>query len=612
MGNDVLSLAAGIPVDGGGLLGGDSGGFLSGFGGPANLGLSILAANQPSPVRMPFGSVFGQGALGARNNALLNRMRGAQATNAELGNLMTMYQLRRLQALAPVQDQIYSALPGMFGLLGSDASSPSSASASPTAPAAAVGGSGNRTGAAPVAAYGNGFTPGQSGSPDYSPYVSADANGPAAAPGAGPPTAGPASPVASSPPSALAMPPQRRGMDPNQALRMGALMSVAGLPGGQQLEEYGKTMLQYDPDTLRAVESAKSALSVDLFNRDTALARGDQATAQMWHQKALTDSKLLNIGERNGNVTAFTGGIDPRTGLPNFVGYNPETGTINTPGGSTGIPGFAAAKGNIAAAEAQGRATADLQEVKDAQGNTYLVPKSALLANARGGGSPPLAGLGPERSGMIAENVKQAADLNETYRKQAQAGNELLPQVGQLRAAAEDFGPGKFAEARGEYLNLMNSLGIISDKEKGQLGSYQEGTKIAIQLQAAVTKQLGSREAAQIFQYMGKSMPNLTMSADGLQKVSAFLAGVSRYNIARAQYAQERMTANDSAGVNNTQTLFQNKSNPLFYVLSSASPKVRLEMVSQMPPAQQTQLYRQWDAAIKAGLAPRPGDYDGQ
>lgn len=70
MGNDVLSLAAGIPVDSGGLLGN--------FGGPTDLGLSLLANAGPSPVRQPFGAILGRGALEARQNAIQTALQRAQ------------------------------------------------------------------------------------------------------------------------------------------------------------------------------------------------------------------------------------------------------------------------------------------------------------------------------------------------------------------------------------------------------------------------------------------------------------------------------------------------------------------------------------------------------
>jgi len=84
-----------------------------------------------------------------------------------------------------------------------------------------------------------------------------------------------------------------------------------------------------------------------------------------------------------------------------------------------------------------------------------------------------------------------------------------LQQTATLRGAAANFEPGQFANSRMKMLNYLNSAGLITPEQAKSLGSAQEGQKIDIQLQAAATKQLGSREAAQIFQIMGKSLPNL-------------------------------------------------------------------------------------------------------
>jgi hypothetical protein len=221
----------------------------------------------------------------------------------------------------------------------------------------------------------------------------------------------------------------------------------------------------------------------------------------------------------------------------------------------------------------------------------------------------PLAGIGPQRTTLLTDQAKSATEANTEYQKQAEDANTILAQANELRAAGADFTPGKFANTRGELLNLMNSAGLITDDEKKQLGSYQAGSKIAVQLQAAVTKALGSREAAQVFTYMKQSIPNLTLSPDGFEKILSWTEGMARYQQARAQTAQQRYNGGDVNGVNSTRDDFVSGTNPVYYILASASPAARGEMLSSMPHSQQ--LLAQWAKAVKNGLAPAPNEYWG-
>jgi hypothetical protein len=104
---------------------------------------------------------------------------------------------------------------------------------------------------------------------------------------------------------------------------------------------------------------------------------------------------------------------------------------------------------------------------------------------------------------------------------------------------------------------------------------------------------------------MGKSMPNLTMSADGLQKVSAFMQGMNDYKIARAGIAQNRFNQNDAVGVNNIRDEFINKSDPTFFIMSAMAPEDRAAFANNMGPKWPA-FAKAWTAAVKSGYAPEP------
>ena len=416
--------------------------------------------------------------------------------------------------------------------------------------------------------------------------------------------------------------------DPNSTLEAGLFGSVFGMPGAKDAIDVAKTQMANDPVHATQMELAKNAVTQDRALLAQAQQQGNPVLAQAANIKLMKDLDLFTVGQYNGNFAGL-GGVTPQTvGLST---YSPQTGTASTGGVESPAPGALATRSALAAAEGAGKATAELTEVKDKDGNVYKVPISTLLgsrapplpnkaAPPSAAPSPPnagaaptnLAGIGPAQTRMLEGNAGQALKTNETFQTQAEGAKDMLAQVQTLRNAAGDFTPGKFAESKAEMLNYLNSANLITSDQKKALGSYQEGQKIAIQLQAAATKQLGSREAAQIFTYMGKSLPNLTLSQNGLEKVSAWQEGTSRYNIARAQQANTLAQANDYKGVNQVRDTWIQNSNPLFYVMASAKPDVRTEMLQSMGPQQAQKFMGEWRGAAAKGFAPQPNEYWGQ
>lgn len=424
------------------------------------------------------------------------------------------------------------------------------------------------------------------------------------------------------------------GGGPQSMANLGAIMAMMGRPGGGQLIDNAKFQAENDPTQVTRLAAAKGEIAVDQAAMANAFKSGNMPAAQAAYTKFLKDAGMLNVSAMSGDVTTF-GGITPQSlGMSNF---NPARGTQTVGGVQTPIPGAPGTQQALAGAEAQGRAQGELVERTDPtgaitgqKGATYFVPKSTLLGGG-GGGSPslaptvsptagrqpspqaspqvPVAKMGPGESKMIEGNASTAIETNKAYQQQVEAGQQMLANTAELRHAAADFGSGRFSENRATMLDLLNSTGLITAKEKNELGSAQVGQKIAIQLQAAATKQLGSREAAQIFSIMGKSLPNLTLSGDGLEKVSAYLDGMARYNIARGQLAQQRSAANDANGVNNVRGEFVQNTNPLYYIVASASKPQQAEMIKSMG-TRGNAFLQAWNDAARAGWAPKPGEYN--
>ena len=414
----------------------------------------------------------------------------------------------------------------------------------------------------------------------------------------------------------------------SQYMNYAKMSAVAGMGGFPMpgLENYAKLGLANDPTAISQRALAGSPMKVDQMALAQAQGSGDNNGALMAYNKLLTDTGMQHVGSMSGIYTKVETGADPRYPRGSVTTVNPSTGlVVNSEAGASWLPGAAAAVNQRAAAESTGEAQGKLTTVTDKAGNTYQVPMSSLLPNGGRVGAAPAAGaiaprpvqggpstaapheLGPGAQEMLKGNAQQAVATNKEFQGQAEGGQQMIAQVEELKNAASNFQPGQFAGTRAAFLNYLNSADLITRSQLNSLGSYQAGQKIAIQLQAAATKVLGSREAAQIFQYMGKSLPNLTLSPDGLAKVSAWQEGMASYNIARAAYANNLQQSGDVKGVNQTRDTWIKNSNPLFYVVAKSPPGIQKEFLQAMGPAKAKEFVKQWDGAIQGGFAPPLG-----
>lgn len=418
------------------------------------------------------------------------------------------------------------------------------------------------------------------------------------------------------------------GMSPQGLMSAGILASAVPLtaPLGKALMQGAQFGAQYDPGMATQMAAAKSAIAQD----QALLAQAQQSGAppnvlQGLQTKLMTDLGQLHIGSMSGILTrqnpdgSWTT-IDPRTGL-----------STNTATGSRLLPGAAEAQAQMASAKEGAEEAARLQAQTAPAGTSqptrptpgavsqppmgaealrtpnYIPP--VLLAQSRLPQAPGNTGAAQLLS-FQKEQAQKASQTADEYEEQATNAQSLITQANQIEATAKDFTPGRYAEVKGEIMAALQPTGILSPDQLKSLGSYQEGQKLSIQLQAMVTKQLGSREAAQVFSVMGKSIPNLTLSPDGLGKISAYLKGIAQYQIAQNTYAQRLSAQGNVAGVNSLSSNFQTYSNPVYYILASAPTSVAQELIANMPQAQRAKVQTGWKKAISAGLAPAPGDYD--
>lgn len=419
-------------------------------------------------------------------------------------------------------------------------------------------------------------------------------------------------------------PSQQGGPDLQSGLDLSRVLAIMKSDPASLMKSF-----EVDPAYTTANALAKDPLTLDRAMMSEAQQSGDKDGYQAAYFKYLEDSHRVSV-DRYGNVTTL-GGISPRDlGVNTFL---PTQGIETSGGVASVIPGITNTKSQMAAAEESGKvrgataplggtggaappdapakspAASQVQGAAAVNTDNYIPPVLSAPANIR-----PQTGSagGAAVEKFQGDQATHAASVISELSEQSKAAQDITVQTRQIRDAAQLFGSGRFADGRAEMMNVLNSMGLLSPDQQRQFGAYQEGQKLSIQMQALVTKALGSREAAQVFSTMGKSVPGMTLSEDGLERISAYLDGVSKYKIAQNTFAARLNAQQNINGLNSLEQNFQSHSDPTFYILASASPQVRKEMLTEMPQTVRQNVLLNWDRAIKAGLAPKPSEYLGQ
>lgn len=242
--------------------------------------------------------------------------------------------------------------------------------------------------------------------------------GPQAPPGAPPQMGGapPQAPGMSGPgpqaaPAQGAQPPASQ--DPFQMLQQGMLGAAMGMPGAQQMIDVAKARLQYDPQLQTKIEAAKDKVSVDQEQISQALKGGNTALAWGLTQKLQQDMGLVHVASMSGTRTTFTPGgvqtINPNEGMTTL-----DRGNGDVTQGL--IPGASAALAAKSGAEAQGRATGEVVEVKNPDGSVSYVPRSTMTGGAPPVSAPPVSKPTPQRAPQTTDPTLSKALSDTDYR----------------------------------------------------------------------------------------------------------------------------------------------------------------------------------------------------
>jgi hypothetical protein len=391
--------------------------------------------------------------------------------------------------------------------------------------------------------------------------------------GAAPVSAGLMAPPSTPAPSGAA-PTQQGGnsSDPFDMMDVGTFAGLLGMQGAQGTMENAKTRLQYDPRVASQMKLAGSDMSTDQLGYQQAMAKGDNQTAQMYLTKMKMAAGTLQVA-RNSGIRQELGANGQ------WSMYNPESMTQGVGNSIAPIPGAVQTQQALAGAKATGTAQGELVQQTDKDGSvtgqkgaTYYVQKSRLLggsgsqgsqapqvpgasaAGAPASGGPPIASLGPQDQTFLHTRGVQAADYLTELQKGADAARGTNYTIDQMLEASKNVQLGAGAPTRAWGEKWLSGIGQqFNVKPSSELAGYAEVEKYANQIAFAATKQMGSREAAQIVTMQMQSNPNKAMVPEAFYSVANSMKAMNSYIIDKNSFLAQAGEDAQGAGAKWTQ-----------------------------------------------------------
>lgn len=280
--------------------------------------------------------------------------------------------------------------------------------------------------------------------------------------------------------------------------------------------------------------------------------------------------------------------LDPATGQTTYMPKLPEgTDAVRNPDGTWSlrpvagaIPAISAAASAKSGGEAAGKLPYTFQEVPNGIGGTTKMPSDVAMNVLRGQSgavpagpaSPSAPSFGPDTP-QLSDAAKAAA--NAPLPRSSGIGNTLAPDalkyretraselaqnlsqftteargateanavLEDLKKQVQSFTPGAMIGAGRRIAETLIGAGMPENSpfvqwfSRGAVGAVQASDKDTLLLQTAMTKSLGSREAAQVFMNLLKANPSSGMTPQGFAKVIDFMEGNNNWKIQRASDA---------------------------------------------------------------------------
>lgn len=378
--------------------------------------------------------------------------------------------------------------------------------------------------------------------------------------------------------------PQQGLPDPWALLMRGTQAQMVPMPGpmGDMVRQSGKaaveaanSIFEHSPAYITATATAKDQITQDQAQLDAAMASRDPLKIAAARMKYLTDSKAVDIANNNNAVTTF-GGITPE--MLGMSASNPGQGTQTINGVQTPIPGAIGTQAALAGAKAGAESAAEYAPIYDAKGNQIgFAPRSAILSRppgapgsapgAAGAGGAPSFGLGPSAHAQLAGTGEASAKYIENLQTQADNATQTNYALDQMITAARGAQIGPGAGARQWVENAAAALGSpFGIKPPKELANYQDLAKYGNQIAFAATRQMGSREAAQIVEMQLKSNPNAQLTPDAFADLTQSMRAMNSYVIAKNSAVQG--VATDQASALKAASLWTSKIDPRVWDLS--------------------------------------------
>jgi hypothetical protein len=399
-----------------------------------------------------------------------------------------------------------------------------------------------------------------------------------------PPTAAPAQTAAINPPvqatQPIADPLQPYLQQYDTGMQLVSSPAAQYLPylraQGQAMMDEAKLRIANDPGLATRMEAAKGQLAQDQYAIQQAQASGDPGALQAAAVRYLTDAKRVNVASYNGAVTTL--GIGPNGQLDTST-LNPVQGVRTLNGVESPIPGAPQTQAALAGAKAGAESGAQYAPVYDAQGKQIgFAPRASILSQAPaaaastatpGAGAGGVSfGIGPAQQAQLAKTGEESGSYLSELQTQADNATNANYALDQMATAARNVVLGPAAPARQWAENAAATLGQLfgvtpSGKE---LTNYQELDKYANQIAFAATRQMGSREAAQIVHLQMQSNPNKSLMPQAFSGLVQSMRAMNSYIQAKNTAIQG--VASDKASALQAASTWTSKIDPRVWDLS--------------------------------------------
>ena len=361
--------------------------------------------------------------------------------------------------------------------------------------------------------------------------------------------------------AALGLQPQAaQGQPQPSAAQATQMQAPQGAPGSSGTGGVGAAMLK-DPMYYLAFGLDPNAATTSYLNQQYPQPTDAQKlVTEMGNYPVGSPQRmyLQSVLAKQGSMMTKNGGYMPGMGMM-YMPSLPDGAMLRDPfNPGAGVflpPGMAQAAGQMAAANAYPKEAAkaayaypiaQASELARAQytptpaivkGVPTQMSEAAILGGAASGAPVQTAFTPQQKAEGTGLGKENAANINAT---QAAAQAAQMSQLSnkQILADAQTFTTGRFADYKGEALSVLNGLGIKADP--AGLQSYQDMQKLLVSGALDRTRQMGSREAAQIVNMVAsKASPNVKMAPESL-------AQLVKFNQIPAQEAQIKNQAMDS------------------------------------------------------------------